>query len=455
MQKTCLPDSAYLGKEFGLAFFASFKKSPDHALLNYVVIQSEKGGECTVEYQPMDRVYHKIVHHERITVGGVIRVGLPESTELYLRSEISPKGVSVSCTEDVLVYTLDRHYGDANVVHAVPQKSLSHDYYVPGVPNNAILGVVAMEDNTQVTVKLKTKCKYHYNNKDYSGSDVISVTLSRMEVFALSMGHVDFFGDEGCDLGGTHVTANHNFALYSGGSCTFFGDDRSSIADGCDKILIQVPPPEMWGKDFLVPDLAGDDKGYQMRVLASVGNTDVTLSVYDGGTPTTIHRTLSAGEFFNQSAKDNSTLVVHSSQPVLVVQFLTYDPMALLVRPVEHYPGITKFGSRYVFVTMEKTIGMKNYENYENYITLVTSSAHTKDVRLDEKPLTGVQWQKVPQLGYSVARMPVAYGSHMVDSVASSSPCAIQVYGYSREEGEAYGYTAVSTCSKQCSDLGE
>ncbi|XP_046363967.2 uncharacterized protein LOC124140453 [Haliotis rufescens] len=127
--------------------------------------------------------------------------------------------------------------------------------------------------------------------------------------------------------------------------------------------------------------------------------------------------------------------------------------MALLVRPVEHYPGIAKFGSRYVFVTMEKTIGMQNYENYENYITLVTSSAHTKDVRLDEKPLTGVQWQKVPQLGYSVARMQVAYGSHMVDSVASSSPCAIQVYGYSRGEGEAYGYTAVSTCSKQCSDL--
>ncbi|XP_046580487.1 uncharacterized protein LOC124288013 [Haliotis rubra] len=448
-----ITDSAYLGKEFGLAFFSSFHESPDHALLNYVVIQSEEGGECTVEYKPSDNSQHKIVHHERIAVGGVIKIGLPETTQLNLQSEISHKGVSVSCTDDVLVFTLDRHYGDANVVHAVPTKSLSHGYYIPGVPNNAILGVVAMEDNTHVTVKLKTKCKYNYNNRDYGNSDVISVTLARMEVFALSTGHVDFFGDEGCDLGGTHVTANHNFVLYSGGSCTFFGDDRSSSADGCDKILLQVPPPVMWGKDFLVPDMAGDNKGYQMRVLASVGNTDVTLSVYNGGAPTTIHNRLGAGEFINHSAKDNSTVVVHSSQPVLVVQFLTYDPMTLLVRPIEHYPGITKFGSRYIFVTMEKTIGMQNYEDYENYITLITSSGHTKDVRLDGKQLTGVQWQNVPQLGYSIARLPVSYGSHMVDSVASSSPCAVQVYGYSREEGEAYGYTAVSTCSKQCTDL--
>ncbi|XP_067649983.1 IgGFc-binding protein-like [Haliotis asinina] len=444
-----LSDYEYQGEDFMVVFFAEFNQPSNPDKFNFLYIHSEKEGTCVLDYKVSRYSRARIKQHEILHPGRTIRAALPEVIQESLHSQITQKGVHVHCTVPVILYTLSRKQGTSNVYHGIPYKSLGTDYLIPGALNNALLAAAGVDANTVINVHIKTKCTYMYRNTTVKDGRKFTITLDKGDVFQLSREYVDYFGDQQCDLAGSYLTGSKPFAVFAGASCLFLAN--STTGNGCDEGVIQVPPPTLWGKDFLVSDMAGQTNGYRLRIVASEDNTTTRIHEYDYGSFATsrdVHFALNKGDVHTEMYKRNTYLVIENTKPVFIMQYLTSDPMTVIVTPIDRFPTIDANTSHYIFATMEAN----KSGSEEMYVSLIVGTNNTDGVRLDGKPVA-VSWAHVPLLGFSVGHLNVSYGSHLLNSVSPHTPGAVQVYGMSTRQGEAWGYSAISTCSVNCEDL--
>jgi hypothetical protein len=184
-----------------------------------------------------------------------------------------------------------------------------------------------------------------------------------------------------------------------------------------------MPPVSAWGKTFLTVPLATRLKGDFFRILSSRDNTLVKINGQ-------LIATLRRGEFVERNLSSRS--VIETSEPALVAQFgagSTYDgvdsdPMQMVLTPAD------QFLERYTFRTLA--------EGYaQHFMNIVVPTAELHNLRLDGASIAASYFSPIGNSGFSGAQVPIAAGSHQVESVGGV-PFGLYVYGQGYHV--AYGY---------------
>ncbi len=384
----------------------------------------------------------------------------------------------IEAEDDVAVYALSPNYLSSDGFMLLPKESLGREYVVSSVRNalwyasgalkppmggepypRSEFGVAAIEDNTEVTVRL-TADSY---SKRYEKGYYYTFTLDRGEVIqfmARDTGRKDivnyfdnltktfipklsWVGKEvdgtDCDLTGSEVLSTKPVAVFSGHERAAVPDDAEFAYDehpdvSRDHLIEQMPPVEVWGKRFIVIGSLQDYEqtrplgGDVVRVIARYDGTEYFVNGISRGT-------LNQGQHAQFLSGDFSC--IETSQPALVVKYLVTanlnalgetgagDPDMTIVPPIENMS---------TFYSLP-TIHLGTYFT-EHYITLVIDTGAMHTTKLNGLLPDNTMYKALPNLPYMYARFRTEFEGEQ--RVESTLPCYAETYGYGNVDSYSF-----------------
>ena len=255
----------------------------------------------------------------------------------------------------------------------LPVDALGMYYIVPTflVIINAIVQVVATEDNTLVSFKLRLSNggSVRYGEMTYEEGHFINATLNELDVFQV-------LGDS--ILSGTIVKSSKPIAVFSGNDCAMVPRHRHP----CNHLVEQIPPVSNWGKEFITNPTPNRQEGDEFHVIASMQNTHVYVDMQ-------LKARLDKGEKHKTEAPWNVSLVISTSQPSLVVQYskgsdsLKLSPSMSLVPPKEWYSN-----DYTVYVPKDDTGNAS-----DSYINVVLDTSWRNGLRVKGADDLSINWK--------------------------------------------------------------
>lgn len=290
---------------------------------NVIYISTFEDVQARVQFkQKQQQQWVRVNKEYNITAGSVRVISLPGSLRTGASTGKETKGIRITATKPVSVQGLVELTDTGEGFLGLPVDALGKYYIIPTFfpVISAVVQVVAKEDNTQVSFKLRlpSNGRVFHGDAVYTNGDVIRVTINDLEVFQV-------LGDS--DLSGTTVTSSKPIAVFSGNDCAFV----PSIRPPCNHLVEQIPPVSVWGTRFFTIPTPNRVEGDVFQVIASAGNTDVQV---DGHS----QKVLNTGDKYETEA--NKSLDIQTSSPSLVVQYSSGDgsntrPSMNIVPPVE------------------------------------------------------------------------------------------------------------------------
>ncbi|XP_071096081.1 uncharacterized protein [Haliotis cracherodii] len=407
---------------FLVAFFPESVENPIYGLKNHLFLASRDPGSCAISYDDGRRKTSTV----QLPGNDVVPFDVSGMTGVPHGAAVINKGILVNCTTPIsaYAYTYGHSYGSCDAYTSLPITSEFTDYTVPSVRNNAVLGIVALQDETRVTVALNSTCNYSLNGTTFTSGDTISTDLESLDVLSLSEAGLDGDNSRTCDLGGTRVTSSAPVALYSGATML------KLLYDG-GHAMAQVPPTKLWSQHFVVPSLKGKAVGHELRVTADSDGTRVMFTVPGQARQSSVD--LDAGEYVDMKFGKDDNVIINSSNPIQVMQFM------------EHYfksfemaiPGTDAFKNNFIATTVDR-----NGANYNSFVNVVTRQVCKNDIVVEgSKPYT-LSWTDLGTSGFTVGSVSVSPGTILARSSGDNCSFSLHVYGYGTPFGESYGYNA-------------
>lgn len=264
-----------------------------------------------------------------LKAGGIKIISLPGSTRTLASTGIEKKkGIRITANKPVSVQGLSVLSITGEGFLGLPVDTLGKYYIVPTffVVRNAIVQVVATEDNTVVLFKLRLprNGRVRYGDLTYTDDEVINATLNELDVFQV-------LGDS--DLSGTTVTSSKPIAVFSGNDLAVVPKNEQTF----NHLVEQIPPVNHWGLQFMTNPTPNRQGGDEFHVIASVQNTLVFID-------SQFKASLNEGDKYITEAPWNESLVISTTQPSLVVQYSKgsnivrkENPSMSIVPPEEWY----------------------------------------------------------------------------------------------------------------------
>lgn len=455
------------GKEFYLVFLSSVSSDPTNTPLRRVYISSRAhvrvkishvGGTWSQTFQVLPK--------------SLTPVTLPTWASLdRLEIEAAYRRVfKIEAEDDVAVYALSPNYLSSDGFMVLPKESLGREYVVASVRNalwyasgalkppmggepypRSEFGVAAIEDNTEVTVRLtadsysgRYEKGYYYTftldrgeviqfmARDTGRKELVNYFDNLTKTFIPKMSWVGKEADgTDCDLTGSEVLATKPVAVFSGheraavpDEFEFAWEDHPDVSR--DHLIEQMPPVEVWGKRFIVIASLQDYEqsrpsgGDVVRVIARYDGTEYIVNGVSRGT-------LNQGQYAQFLSGDFSH--IETSQPALVVKYLATaqlnalgesgkgDPDMTVVPPVENMS---------TFFSLP-TIHLGSYFT-EHFITLIIDTGAMHTTLLNGKLPDNTMYKALPNLPYMFARFRTEYVGEQ--RVESTLPCYAETYGY-------------------------
>ncbi|MCR9296030.1 MAG: putative Ig domain-containing protein, partial [bacterium] len=344
-------------------------------------------------------------------------ISLPAAVELFENDRIFDRGIIVATVDEVAVYGLNQMPLSTDGYTALPVDALGTEHVVLSYPNTvrllvdggSSLGVVATQDDTQITILPAIEVNGHPAGVPFT------VVLDEAQAYQLYASAADAANLK--DLSGTQITSSSPVAVLGGNTAAYVPAGFAAA----DHLIEQLPATNTWGSNFLTVPLATRTAGDTLRVLAANDNTDIYINNEFVGS-------LGAGEVFETVANVASHL--RTSQPALVAQYshsssfdgVTSDPFMMLVTPVEQYQ------SDYTLTTPLTGIDV-------NFANIVVPLAEVANVVLDGQLLASSSFNRIGDTEFAAATIPISVGSH---SFSAPQPFSVSVYGF--DEFESYGY---------------
>lgn len=355
-----------------------------------------------------------------VTPGVVTTVVIPVSEGLVLEAnKVDRKAIHVTTTEDVSLYAsnyVDHTYDVANVL---PTAILMGNYtavsYDAGgtageMPLHAKLLIVAVEDNTEITIDPKGGLTGQFPS--YKKREVV---LNTGECYLC-------FSARG-DISGTTVNVKNGKKVV-----VFSGCDTQIPYQGCcyDAVFEQCMPMAYWGRHFVVTASA-------MRTVDIVRITSLApgcrISI-DGRK----RKTLGAGKSFDYKLEGDKKEAVYisASSPVSVCVFLTSatwggamgDPSMVNINPIEQQMDEVTFASYNTAVSKY------------HFVNVVTQTDKVSTMTLDGISIAS-EFHRVPKKEeMSYARIALNHGAHTLKS--DGGGFVAHIYGLGKEESYAY-----------------
>jgi hypothetical protein len=328
----------------------------------------------------------------------------------------------------------------------------------------ATLTVVAVEDETEVTVRLNAKQVLYPSFGEnrllgQPGADgVIRVTLQAQEVLNLDAGETSGLDGEPVrevDLTGAFVEANKPVAVFGGHSCTNIPFSQAA----CDHLEQQLFPVETWGRNYVASPLklrgpgAGTREATYWKLLAWRDGTQIVLDrpfndlqpLPQAGPQAAVPNcrdkltrnnviTLNSGEYCEFGTRIGFGL--DADQPILVGAFMSGqvstdlpqfgnqagDPAFFLVPPSE------QFRTEYDFLT-PPTYAL-------DFVTVTALQGVRITLDGESIDLTEYDHGLVEGRGYIYAHIPLGDGPHRI---TGDAPFGIVVYAY--DDFVSYAFT--------------
>lgn len=414
---------------------------------------------------------------------GMLTLLLPNQDIPTGVSSVTATAYQVTSSQPVVAYQFNpfccnyNHTNDASLL--LPTSALTGNYLMMGHavwagtevgrlpgPRSPTITVVAMEDETQVEVRLRgpfgegnTFADMLFSNIDperIDGPDQtgrIRATLNAHEVLNLAGGQTRPV----IDLTGASVTADKAVALFSAHTCT----NVPFMSAACDHLESQLFPLETWATTFVASPLkirnpnppAGSREGTYWKFLARQDGT-----VIDVGTSIEAGKVLSpsgenvprCSEFSDEPASGRFVLNagescefgtrhifdVNASRPIMVGAFLSGqntvfnhvdwndhagDPAFFLLPPKEQYR------TKYTF------LAPPTY--YVSYITVTMATGYQLVLDGEVIDPTEHDHQVLDDGTMLMAHIEVEPGPHKIES---NVPFGLVVYGYDNYVSYAY-----------------
>jgi len=441
----------------------------------FAVVVSYAG---TSEHAVGVKVYSIVKGKEAVVAQGEVQPGGVRIFKLGPRNvKGTVKGIPayrVSAAAPVTVYqfnplnnTLEAYSNDASLLLPVP--SLDTDYIavtgdgimVQDADNKAkiykmgaFVTVVGVRDGTKVTITPTAPIAAGWPQIP-AGKAPITRTLNRYEVLSVAS---DVTGEDGGNLSGTRVHADHPVAVFAGNGATVVptGAQQKCCADHLEQQMI---PLSAWGKTFVAartrPRKKASPEPDWWRITAGADGVKLT---YQPSRPASAPDKLNKGQ--SASFSTTTSFVVTGSGPLLLTQFMASanhtgditvdhpcksdaqctglafeaacsagycgpvgDPAMILVPPVE------QFRSDYVFLVPNDYL-----MDYATFIAPLGATI-TLDGATVSQQLTAVG--TVGGKPHGVVQVPLSDGKHRV---SSSAPLGVLVYGL--DAYVSYGYPA-------------
>jgi gliding motility-associated-like protein len=320
-------------------------------------------------------------------------------------------GVYIQTQDSVYIALMNDASGTADATGVLPLYALGYDYFATTYidPPNTNWGtpevlVVATEDNTVVQL---TPSGLLSNQQNIP----VSVVLNKGQCYQIqSYWTINQSQHQGNDLSGTRIESvcnnngiKHPIAVFSGNRCTIVGGVNCS---GCDHLVEQLNDFHTWGQQFVVvpPE---NRNNYKLKVVAAYNNTTIS----GNGIPA---QNLNSGQAVELNLSGDRFLI--STLPVSVA-LITYgqgcspgygDPMMSFIPPV------AQMSSDWHYQSFDDGSTL-----YLNYLTVVTNTANTNNVYLDNALLPAAGFSVfVPNPTFSWTRIPMPAGTipHQISS---------------------------------------
>lgn len=327
-------------------------------------------------------------------------------------------GLHVTTTRPVSLYSSFYDYASFDIATIFPTDVLDTSYVVQIYPsfNCSSVGFLAVEDSTWLSMTLPC-CTMHPNYTDNlcvdSAGTVRTVFLRQGQCFHLA-------ASRNADLSGMRVTSNgKRFASFQGAICA----NVPSGCGACDHLYEQTVPERYWGRRFVIVPTALQTNGDRVRVTSAVDSNRI---VVDG----TARTTLMAGETYEINLSSTAGHLLESSRPAYVCLYIKGhgcsggpgDPAAVTIPPVEQ--GVKSVHFQAITTTLTT----------DHFVNVVTRTADTAGMRIDGQPF-GTPFTPMA-CGYSYVQLPVAAGSHHLES--DSGTFGAFFYGLGNYESYAY-----------------
>ena len=211
--------------------------------------------------------------------------------------------------------------------------SLDEIHYAGGTTNvHSLIGIIGVENDTRLSITPTRNVTI--GTEAVEAGESIAVTLHRAESLLIA-----FIGD----LTGTKVISNKPISFFCGDQCPYVAKDIG----WCDQIVEQLPPVEVWGRQFATAPLKTRMSYDVFRIVAAENGTTVSISCASRNGTKGYVDTFAVNESGFADVHVNSTNYcwMEADKRILLLQFavgttadnVPSDPFMTLVPAVSHY----------------------------------------------------------------------------------------------------------------------
>ena len=294
---------------------------------------------------------------------------------------------------------------------------------------HALVGIVSGEDDT--FLKITPNQNVNIGTESIKAGESVLVTLARAETLLIA-----------CvgDLTGTKVTSNRPISFFCGDQCPYI----PSGVKACDQIVEQLPPVEVWGRQFATAPLKTRMSFDVFRFVASEKATTVSIScVLNNGTQGYVDTfCLTEGGFADVQVRSTHFCWVEADKRILLLQFavgqtaddILSDPFMALVPAVSHYTN-----------TFTLPIVDSSLNNFTHYLNIIIPAEHYQpdQIILDGQSLQSLalEFVAIVHNGETMAyatQVTVSATTHTLIHANSTGVIGVVSYGFAH--GSSYGH---------------
>ena len=318
-----------------------------------------------------------------LKAGGIKIIKLPGSTRTNGSTGIKKnKGIRITANKPISVQGLSILSKTSEGFLGLPVDILGNHYVVPTffVVSNAIVQVVATEDNTFVSFKLRLPsrtARVNYGDKWYYDGDFINETLNELDVFQV-------LGDS--DLSGTTVTSSKPIAVFSGNDCASVPKNPNPPA--CNHLVEQIPPVSQWGLHFITNPTPNRQGGDEFHVIASEQNTRVAVDTQ------VIARLNNGDKYIIAEPPYNRS--ISTSKPSLVIQYSNGSDTMMLRPSMSLVPPQEWYSNDYTVYVPKDDTG----NAFDSYINVVIDTSFRSGLLVEGADDLAIDW-KIISGGFS------------------------------------------------------
>ena len=332
---------------------------------------------------------------------------------------IEKKGVLVMSTANMFVSGIvqsSSNKGDAYA--AIPVKNLGKSYIYVGY-HKSFLSIVALNDDTNVNISIRTHIPEQYSDKNYSNGDVIQIYLSSLSTFQLF--GVDY-------LLHVKIESDKVVGVISGSTCYCMW--RGTKGSYCNTFSSYIPSNPYLGSKFILPQITLSNFTYLMYFSDYSISTTFKMSGKDFRNTGTFKGHYNPGYF------NSVPYVIETGQPSILTQHpylylsTTYSSQTLI-------PAISQYSNNYKFIT-------PNVRPFDNYATIIAKSDDVSGLRFDGKTIYSMKSDIIAiadnTILWNVISLNITGGQHEVKHVDDDVTFGLVIQGFA--PGQSYGFPA-------------